>query len=274
MKHFALSLLLAFVVGQMSAQTLESDKGFFTAEGPFCIGSTIKFEMSEDAKKYSEVAWDGGSFVKTNDNLSFSKVFDAAGVYTITLSGKFNSQSFSDEIDIEIFKSPELIVNTDTTIQHFTIAFKVEPEKLTYIWDLGEGKPITTKEDTIIHKYAAPGTYNYSLIAIDDNGCADSTTNSVIIRPLTAVPNAFTPNGDGNHDFYIISCDNGSKLTLEIFNRWGYRVFRRTGTENIVWDGYNPQGTLVQPGTYYYVITVEEGSTNYNPLNGYITVFY
>ena len=111
------------------------------------------------------------------------------------------------------------------------------------------------------------------MIASDDNGCADTTIHSIKVNSSSKLPNVFTPNGDGQNDYFMISA-NGARLKLEIFNRWCYKMFSRTGTENIVWDGYNPQGTLVAPGSYFYVITVEEGSTDYNPLNGYITVYY
>ncbi len=273
MKHFALSLLLAFVVGQMWAQTLESDDKYFTAEGPFCIGSTIKFKV-DDNNRFTEFSWNGGSFGTAR---TFETSFDDAGVYTVTLSGKFNSQSFSDEIDVEIFKSPEMAIHIDTTSQRVKRVFTDTAEHTykisSYKWYFGDGSTDAT-EKTTSHSYAAAGSYTVSLALTDEHNCTDSVSETVVIEGLSTIPNVFTPNGDGQNDFFLITADNGSKLTLEIFNRWGYRMFRRTGTENIVWDGYNPQGTLVQPGTYYYVITVEEGSTNYNPLNGYITVFY
>ncbi|MBP5666822.1 MAG: gliding motility-associated C-terminal domain-containing protein, partial [Salinivirgaceae bacterium] len=120
----------------------------------------------------------------------------------------------------------------------------------------------------------APGVYSPSLQTTDKQGCGLSVIRTLKIEAPSKVPNVFTPNGDGQNDYFMISCNEGSRLKLEIFNRWGYKMFSRSGTENIVWDGYNPQGTLVSPGTYFYVITVEEGTTNYDPLNGYITVYY
>jgi hypothetical protein len=44
--------------------------------------------------------------------------------------------------------------------------------------------------------------------------------------------------------------------------------------EQIVWDGFNPEGTLVKPGVYFYVISVDDSVVNYEPQNGFITIFY
>jgi gliding motility-associated-like protein len=61
------------------------------------------------------------------------------------------------------------------------------------------------------------------------------------------IPNAFTPDGDGKNDIFL----KGNKV--EIVNRWGQKLFE--GSDG--WDG-TVDGSLVSPGTYYYIATLPE----------------
>ncbi|WP_118974592.1 choice-of-anchor L domain-containing protein [Taibaiella koreensis] len=78
------------------------------------------------------------------------------------------------------------------------------------------------------------------------------------------VPNAFSPNGDGLNDVFELKLDHDSKiLQIDIFNRWGQRVFQQYSF-NRPWDG-NFNGQPLQPGSYFYSITVScrDGRTVY-----------
>ncbi len=81
------------------------------------------------------------------------------------------------------------------------------------------------------------------------------------------IPNTFTPNGDGINDTWDINNLNTySKVTVEILNRYGTRVYF-SNNYAVPWDGrYN--GAKVPEGTYYYIIT---GVSN-KPLTGYVAV--
>ncbi len=85
------------------------------------------------------------------------------------------------------------------------------------------------------------------------------------------IPNAFSPNGDGINDFYVISGREGGltseKSKLEVFNRWGALVYRSKGIVygdgDEWWDGTSTTANMVSigsdlpNGTYFYVFTVE-----------------
>jgi gliding motility-associated-like protein len=104
-----------------------------------------------------------------------------------------------------------------------------------------------------------------SAIAINDSGTyfvsygsyCDSISESFSIekRPCSCelfIPNAFTPNGDGlNDEFIIVSPCEELEFELLIFNRWGILVHQQSsGTPS--WDGYY-NGELT-PGVYVYKI--------------------
>jgi len=78
------------------------------------------------------------------------------------------------------------------------------------------------------------------------------------IDPQRLGNNAFTPNGDGINDFwYIHNAENYPEIVVEVFNRWGQKVFEQKGYDNSskVWRG-TLNGNALPSGTYYYVITV------------------
>lgn len=265
MKRFFVLLSIITASFSVSAQ--------IDIDGNLCIDGNLKFKYTNLPARYDSFAWDFGDG-STSTERETEHTYTAKGTYTIKFSSKSNG---ADEISgtktIKINSLPKTNFSIDTTSMRSTKVFtaKTNSDSYTYKWDFGDGSSKTG--NGIEYSYGAPGTYTVTLTTTDDQNCSDTTSQSVVIEASNKVPNVFTPNGDGTNDYFMISA-NGARLKLEIFNRWGYKMFSRTGTENIVWDGYNPQGTLVSPGTYFYVITVEEGSTNYDPLNGYITVYY
>lgn len=69
------------------------------------------------------------------------------------------------------------------------------------------------------------------------------------------IPNAFSPNGDGRNDVFELQLDiNSTLLQLNIYNRWGQRVYQQVSGKR-PWDGtFN--GTPLPPGTYFYDVMI------------------
>ena len=82
--------------------------------------------------------------------------------------------------------------------------------------------------------------------------CLDSVIVAVKVSYL-AVPNFFTPNGDGINDEFRVAYTSIKTYKCVVFNRWGNVVFS-TDNPNEGWDG-NVHGRPAAEGTYYYVIT-------------------
>ena len=99
---------------------------------------------------------------------------------------------------------------------------------------------------------------------------------NVPVPPLApdsaVVPNVFSPNGDNINDIFYVSGVKGyTDLTIEVFNRWGKRVFsaaeNRTGMERdipqgLYWDGTDMNsGQTLGDGVYYYIVTLNDNVT-------------
>jgi gliding motility-associated-like protein len=103
----------------------------------------------------------------------------------------------------------------------------------------------------------------YKIWGSTANFCTDSTTVTVkaFYQSHLALPNIFTPNGDGNNDwFYVIAGKEVSMVNqFQVFNRWGEKIFEK---QHILpndrfagWNGYY-KGRPAENGTYVYYIVL------------------
>jgi gliding motility-associated-like protein len=111
-------------------------------------------------------------------------------------------------------------------------------------------------------------TYKLQLTGI--GGCAVSDQITVVVLHTPVIPNTFTPNGDGNHDRWVIkSLESYPGATIEIYNRYGQLVYKTTGYDpNNAWDG-KLNGVPLPVGTYYYIINPKNGR---GILSGSVTI--
>jgi gliding motility-associated-like protein len=81
--------------------------------------------------------------------------------------------------------------------------------------------------------------YNISLVVENNIGCFDTAFQNIKVLKscYIAVPNAFTPNGDGLNDFlYPLNAYKADNLEFKVYNRLGQLVFfTRDWTQK--WDG-------------------------------------
>lgn len=114
-----------------------------------------------------------------------------------------------------------------------------------------------------------PGSYTVRLTVRNTvSGCADSTEVALVVAPSKfnsdAIPNAFTPNGDGYNDIFRFVTgkepESIEQIQVYIFSRSGALAYRYEGRLD-EWQGWNGRrmdtGNDVADGVYYYVITGE-----------------
>lgn len=133
------------------------------------------------------------------------------------------------------------------------------------IWvDEGGAVDMSTKEVTTIATVKGYGFFTLATVKKDWFLDGD-----VIIYNLV------TPDGDGKNEYFLIDkIQNYPNNKVEIFNRWGTRVYETTqydpngdGSVN-VFKGYSDgkvtidKGSKLASGTYYYVVTYEYKDEN------------
>jgi len=95
-------------------------------------------------------------------------------------------------------------------------------------------------------------------VIVSDGACSSSAKVKIQVyeyvcdNPFIFVPNAFTPNGDGENDILYVRGAILEKVLFRVFNRWGEMVFETTN-KDIGWDG-TFRGKLMDPDTYDYYL--------------------
>ena len=108
----------------------------------------------------------------------------------------------------------------------------------------------------------------YQLLVTSVDGCKDSNDVFVKVLKEPKVPNAFSPNGDGIHDKWVIEfLDTYPGATVEVYNRYGQIVFSSIGYSK-PWDG-TVNGNPLPVATYYWIINPKNGRKQ---MNGSVTI--
>lgn len=113
-------------------------------------------------------------------------------------------------------------------------------------------------------------------VMVTDGIC--SQTAQVVVRTYEFVcgdvyifvPNAFSPNGDGQNEQLFVRGQNLEEVTFKIFDRWGELVFE-TQDQLIGWDG-TFKGKPVDPDVYVYHLQVICFDGQENLIKGNVTV--
>ncbi|MEN9340518.1 MAG: hypothetical protein RIQ62_1830 [Bacteroidota bacterium] len=97
---------------------------------------------------------------------------------------------------------------------------------------------------------------SYITIVQDAENCLDTASYTIDYIPCceVSIPNAFSPNNDGQNDFFRVIHHGQIQIkSFDIFDRWGNKLFHT----NQLGDGWNGRfaGTLCEIGTYYYLLT-------------------
>ncbi|MBC6605771.1 gliding motility-associated C-terminal domain-containing protein [Hymenobacter sp. BT188] len=132
---------------------------------------------------------------------------------------------------------------------------------------------LTIPANNPLRPVAAPTVTTTYTLSSGEGGCADSDQVTVTVRPAIRIPNAFTPNGDGRDDTWQIEfIEQYPDNTVNVFNRWGNKVFSATNYSRAnEWRG-DMNGQPAPVGTYYYVV-VTKGPLG-KSYSGSITILY
>jgi gliding motility-associated-like protein len=198
-----------------------------------CSGDTVSIDFHSDSVGF---VWSDGS---TDSIIRITET----GYYTITVINDGGCKA-SDSIFVNAIPSPEVILGPDTTIfsnQDFVL--NAGNPGANYTWSTGESsQSITVNQE---------GEY---WVAVSNGECTGYDTIIIMVYPdcILAVPNAFSPNGDGHNDLLYARGEGFVEMELMIFNRIGELVFN-TKDNSIGWDG-TFKGKNQPVETYMYML--------------------
>lgn len=225
-----------------------------TKDTSICQGQAVHFvaDYSRTGSTGISFSMGDGSIFTDQDTVIYSYV--DPGTYFVTLTGYYRycpAGNFSFPLQVRPFPGIDLGPDTALCPNGSPIILSdrrnLGNTEAKYVWSTGETTPAIGAR-TI-------GTY---WARINLHGCEN--TDSVLVRKACYIdiPNSFTPDGDGLNDYFLpreTLSHSISTFKMEIFNRWGQKVFDTEVSEGRGWDGkFN--GVDQPQGVYVYKLDV------------------
>ncbi|MGL2967323.1 gliding motility-associated C-terminal domain-containing protein [Flavobacterium sp. XGLA_31] len=179
------------------------------------------------------------------------------GTYTVKAT-KSNCVSESGSVEVVVQPQPQFVLEAQCSGGRYIVTAvpvddSFDVDLVTYSWS---GPDNYAAHVNPIDITQLP-TGNYTLTVTDTGGC-DRTNSIPISYTFCEVPNVITPNGDGANDSFNLS---GLEVErLEIYSRWGRKVYEKDGYTN-EWHGQNNHGDALPDSTYYYYIKLKSQET-------------
>ncbi len=115
----------------------------------------------------------------------------------------------------------------------------------------------------------------YAISVEDRNGNISAPGSFLCVSTCLEyeLPNTFTPNGDGANDYFEARKYRFVEhISIEIYDRWGGKVFR-SNKPDFRWDGTDLSGKALPAGTYYYVLKITDTQPQAEERTGYVHLF-
>ena len=117
----------------------------------------------------------------------------------------------------------------------------------------------------------SPSGAKVNALSDDENFLGDNPTVVDVVNCVIEVFNAVSPNGDGiNDEFHIQGLECYPNNSVEIYNRWGVKVFETSGygSNRNIFQGYSDgrttisRGDRLPDGTYFYTLKYQNETSN------------
>jgi gliding motility-associated-like protein len=244
-----------------------------------CTDDTLNIFSDATSTSQIKYGWEPYAIFLNDTTSDFARIYFNSGNQTLRVMVR-NEENCKDTAEIIIRKpnlastslslsiSPNKIATNESTL------VTVTPTDYEVFW-----QPIQpTSQSFNNYTFTNPKT-GYIIGTITDttyNYC--TKTDSVYLEvvevecgpPYIFVPNAFTPNNDGENDELFVRGRNITKMYFAVFNRWGQKVFE-TNDINIGWNGYF-NGMKADPGVFDYYLEYECEPNKQQFLKGNVTL--
>jgi gliding motility-associated-like protein len=209
-----------------------------------------------DPGVFETYIWHDGStneeYVSNTESVIYVRVYDEYGC------------DGSDTTFLTVHPLPVVNLGADTILCEGNELELSAGDFAEYVWSTGE----YTSQINI--------TTNNILVGVmvtDDNGCIgydtifiDRCNTSELFRNIS---NVITPNNDGVNDTWVIGpIELFPQAKIEIFDRWGRKVYSIDGGYQNDWDG-TWDGKELPMDSYHYIIDLKNGD---EPMQGTITI--
>jgi gliding motility-associated-like protein/uncharacterized repeat protein (TIGR01451 family) len=228
-------------------------------EKEICTGDSFSIAVQYNAQLlYSWNSQPPG--ISGNSNVVKATASGQTCLYLVQTSSLTGCQA-KDSILIKVSLPPSAsMAANDTSTYHLSSALRANiPSQGSGQWSIVEGGgEIEDPFQAYTRVSNMQSGKNVFRWTISSGSCDASYDDVVIMVKELQVPQGFSPNGDGvNDEFSIEGIHEFPGSSIEVFSRWGTRVFSGESYENN-WRGESEQGEKLPDDTYYYIVSIPD----------------
>ena len=152
-------------------------------------------------------------------------------------------------VEVTFTNESEYFANPNNPNADTTFFWNLDTDDQGY-WFISES--VFEEIDTV---YTGEDIFNVCLVAINKNGCTDTTCKEIIVHDIPEIipPNIFTPGGSGENDEFTFEFLSQAveEFSAVIVDRWGKQVAELNSITD-GWNGDDPNGDPCTDGVYFY----------------------
>ncbi|NTW34137.1 MAG: T9SS type B sorting domain-containing protein, partial [Bacteroidetes bacterium] len=232
-----------------------------------CIPFTLTFAgtLADTSVPFDSWLWDFGDGTTSSD-FTVNHTYSNKGNYHVNFNIMYGDSACTKDtvINIKTFKWPvaNFIFEPEYPYLHGPVVNFINQSSNANFWHWNFGNGDTSILKNPAYNYQQSGEYTITLIVNNEAECTDTAYRKMYVSPeeFVKVPEAFSPNGDGQNDeFYLFYAGNFVSIEFRIFNRWGEMVFETTDIKQ-GWDGIF-KGKPQETGGYSYYVRAKTASS-------------
>jgi gliding motility-associated-like protein/uncharacterized repeat protein (TIGR01451 family) len=205
------------------------------------------------------------SNILMEDNLqntfTYPTLFDVVSISST--GGLIYNNTFNGKTDIQLLKSTSLLAPNSTDTINLTL--NLQPK----------GYAGVLNNVALLTATTPYGSFSMnSSSSVFANEIVKTATPLMVPDLKIDIPEAFSPNRDGVNDRFVIVKPFGTTLELEVFNRWGIKVYYNTNYNN-EWDGRGINNFIGQDlldGGYYYTLKTMSPNGSSQIFKGFVLI--
>lgn len=230
----------------------------FTYPSPLCLSGTDPLPIPDPG--FTSGGIFSGVGISPDSNTGKLHLQNTgAGTYTVMYAVNASSCTLAGtgSVSVNIYQNPSLSLGTNTTvILGESVSLTATSSTNTYTWFPSTGLSCVNCANPL----ATPAETQVYCVQTTDGICTNSACVTVNVElPCSensdfSIPNAFSPNGDGNNDVFCAQGNNRylTYFSLSVFDRWGEKLFETSDFDSC-WDG-TYKGKLLNPDVFVYYI--------------------
>lgn len=242
-----------------------------------CLGeSTSLTVVNENPSVNFTYTWSPANIITNGQNTNQVQANPDSSQYIVVVATAANGCVAEDSIWIAVGSIPDSLIEASANPNVVPIGgetqLHVEPSAYSYLWLPEQLVDQPTSQTT----HATVDESTNFVVLISDGVCQKMDTvwveafPFVCDDPFVFVPNAFSPNGDGENDVLYVYGDMIQGILFRIYDRWGELVFETTSRSE-GWDG-TFRGKQLDPDVYDYYLQVDCIGGLENIIKGNITL--